>query len=95
MRIDNSVIILVKCGMIYSDRKKPVVAGSGEPIRLLSCSTGATNTAGNCFAQILANELNTMVIAPNKVLFVNPDGSFYIGSEKEGKLIPFYSRRTE
>ncbi len=67
----------------------------GEPIRLLSCSTGATNTTGNCFAQILANELNTVVIAPNKVLFVNPDGSFYIGSEKEGKLIPFYSRRTE
>ena len=67
----------------------------GEPIRLLSCSTGATNTTGNCFAQILANELNTMVIAPNDTLFVNPDGSYFVGAEKDGDLIPFYSRRTE
>ena len=67
----------------------------GEAIRLLSCSTGATNTTGNCFAQILANELNTMVIAPNDTLFVNPDGSIYVGDDKKGKFIEFYSRRTE
>ena len=67
----------------------------GEPIRLLSCSTGATNTTGNCFAQILANELNTLVIAPNDTLFVNPDGSVYVSDDKKGDFVEFYSRRTE
>ena len=61
----------------------------GTPVRLLSCNTGNTTNTGNCFAQILANELHTTVWAPTKVLLVNPDGSFEIGQYSEGELKPF------
>lgn len=43
----------------------------GEPIRLLSCSTGA-QTDKDCFAQRLANELNVDVKAPTNTLWAFP-----------------------
>lgn len=66
--------------------KKPV-------IRMLSCNTGNTNNTGDCFAQLLANELGVKVIAPNDILYVLPDGSFCIGRNEQGSFVEFYSRR--
>lgn len=51
----------------------------GILIRLFSCNTG------NSFAQISANELNTTVHAPTDLIYVNYDGSFYIGERSDGK----------
>ena len=61
-------------------------------IRLLSCDTGNTENTGNCFAQLLANELGKTVSAPTKKIYVNPDGTFYIGKRKDGKMKTFTSR---
>lgn len=49
----------------------------GQPIRLLSCNTGSSNSG---FAQNLANKLNVVVEAPTKLLWANPDGSYYVAS---------------
>lgn len=64
----------------------------GTPIRLFSCNTGNTENTENCFAQILANELNTTVHAPTDLIYVNYDGSFYIGERSDGKMKPFIWR---
>lgn len=60
---------------------------------MLSCNTGNTNNTGDCFAQLLANELGVKVIAPNDILYVLPDGSFCIGRNEQGSFVEFYSRR--
>lgn len=65
----------------------------GMKVRLLSCSTGNTDETGDCFAQLLANELRVDVEAPTKDIFVYPDGSFDIGEREEGEMKPFYSRK--
>lgn len=68
----------------------------GTPVRLLSCNTGNTSETGDCFAQILANELNTHVKAPNDILWVKSNGELVIGPTEfidSGDFVPFYSRR--
>lgn len=66
---------------------------SGTKIRLLSCSTGNTDETGDCFAQILANELGVEVEAPTKDILVYQDGSFDIGEKNDGEMKIFYSRK--
>ena len=56
----------------------------GQPIRLLSCSTGS-DPAG--FAQNLANKLNVVVYAPNKILWAWERGR-YIVADKSAKSSP-------
>lgn len=65
----------------------------GKKIRLISCKTGNTDNTGDCFAQLLANELGVVVEAPNKTIFVNEDGSYFIGRSNEGKMVKFYPRK--
>lgn len=62
---------------------------TGQPIRLLSCSTGASPDG---FAQHLANALGVPVYAPNNVLWVAPDGVITIGAKSyinSGSFIKF------
>lgn len=69
---------------------------NGEPVELFSCSTGRADKKGNCFAQRLANELNTTVTAPNDTIWLFGDGHYTIGKTEEdntGKMITFYPRR--
>ena len=62
----------------------------GQCIRLLSCDTGRTFTNGDyCFAEELANALGVTVIAPNELLYFNPDGTMRIGQFGEGKMEEF------
>ena len=65
----------------------------GMPIRLLSCNTGNVANTADCVAQLLANELDTTVIAPTDKLYVNWDGSYKIGVRNKGKLQEFWSRK--
>ncbi len=60
----------------------------GGAIRLLSCNTG-TSTKG--FAQNLANKLNVVVEAPNKYLWVDSNGNYFVAGMKNGR--PDYSDR--
>ena len=48
---------------------------SGQPIRLLSCNTGALE---NGFAQNLANKLNVPVYAPTNYLWAYPNGNYLV-----------------
>lgn len=64
----------------------------GTPVRLLSCDTGNTSQTGNCFAQLLANELHTTVYAPTKKIYVNPDGTFFVGIKDDGEMKDFVWR---
>ena len=64
----------------------------GQPVRLLSCSTGKEIPFDDCFAQKLANELNASVKAPTDVLYIDKHGEFRIGEEGAGKLGTFYPR---
>ncbi len=83
-----------KANMIARDlamiiRRNPDYNGE-EKIRLLSCFTGKTPDDGDyCFAEYLANALGVDVLAPNKKLYINPDGSYYVGRHDEGTMIPF------
>lgn len=63
---------------------------SGQAIRLLSCSTGKVNTG---FAQNLANKLNVPVQAPTDILWVRPNGRYYVTGGKyiNGRLVEDYS----
>ena len=65
---------------------------TGTPVRLLSCNTGNTEQTGNCFAQLLANELHATVYAPTKKLYVNPDGTIFVGKKKDGFFKDFIWR---
>ena len=65
-----------------------------EPVvRLMSCSTGDTANTGNCFAQLLANELGIRVFAPTDILYANPDGSVYVGDYQDGRFQDFIGRK--
>lgn len=55
----------------------------GQPIKLLSCSTGKLD---NGFAQNLANKLNTIVYAPRTTLWAESDGSYYISESRTGSI---------
>lgn len=65
----------------------------GTKIRLISCSTGNTENTGNCFAQLLANELGVTVKAPTDKIYVELDGTYYIGKYRDGYMKLFYSRK--
>lgn len=67
--------------------------GVKPTVRLLSCNTGNTTNTGDCFAQLLANELGHDVTAPTDILFANPDGTYDIGDFHDGIIKPFYSRK--
>ncbi|MGM9946492.1 hypothetical protein [Floccifex sp.] len=68
----------------------------GQPIRLLSCSTGS-KTKG--FAQDLANKLNVKVYAPSDILWAYPSGKIVVAPRnktgdgpdlsKKGRFIEF------
>lgn len=72
---------------------------AGQNIRLLSCNTGA---AANGFAQSLADQLNVIVEAPNKMLWALENGRYFVAGGKQlndrwipimsdmGKLVKFY-----
>lgn len=64
----------------------------GTNIRLLSCSTGSTENTGNCFAQLLANELGICVKAPTKKIYVFENGNFIVGKRNNGEMKLFYPR---
>jgi RHS repeat-associated protein len=49
---------------------------NGEPIRLISCSTGASSTG---IAQDLANKLGVNVTAPDNTIWIHPSGALTIG----------------
>lgn len=66
-------------------------------IRLISCSTGNTENTGNCFAQILANELGVIVKAPTQIINVYPNGTFFVDDDADyfnpkGEMKLFYPR---
>lgn len=68
----------------------------GTKIRLLSCSTGNTDETGDCFAQLLANELGVEVEAPTKTIWVHEEGNILIGDtpySNNGEFKTFYSRK--
>lgn len=65
----------------------------GTPIRLFSCNTGNISETGDCFAQLLANEMRVKIKAPEDLIYVNPDGSFFIGDPSVTELKPFWSRK--
>lgn len=51
---------------------------NGQPIRLLSCSTGATE---NGFAQNLANKLNVEVSAPSDILWATNNENYFVAAK--------------
>jgi len=59
----------------------------GQRIRLLSCNTGEKIDGEYCFAEELANILGTHVLAPNKGIYMYPNGKFNIGRYNDGKMI--------
>ena len=67
--------------------------GVTPSVRLLSCNTGNTTNTGDCFAQLLANELGHNVTAPTKKLLVSIDGHTTVGRDNSGFMKTFYSRK--
>lgn len=61
----------------------------GQPVRLLSCSTGLSTDGSYCFAEELANALGVPVRAPNDVLIIWRDGSLKIGFAGNGEFIEY------
>lgn len=58
----------------------------GQPIRLLSCNTGAS-TSG--FAQNLANKLGVIVEAPTKLVWAYPNGRYIVAARsKDNPQLP-------
>lgn len=62
---------------------------SGQNIRLLSCNTGKVVGEAYCFAEELANALGVTVTAPNKALYIFPDGQLRIGKYGDGEFLVF------
>ena len=52
---------------------------TGQPIRLLSCNTGFSDTG---FAQNLSNYLNVEVLAPTKYIWAYPNGTHVVAGGK-------------
>ena len=67
--------------------------GVTPTVRLLSCNTGNTTNTGDCFAQLLANELGHNVTAPDKALIAYPGGKTKVGRYGDGKMVTFFSRK--
>ena len=65
---------------------------NGENIRLFSCRTGETATLKDyeyCFAEELANNLGVRVEAPDDLLYISSNGSWYIGMQQSSDLTPY------
>ena len=62
-------------------------------VRLLACETGRKSEGVKCFAELLAEQLGVSVQAPNKMLYVYPDGKYYVGKRKSGAMELFKVRR--
>lgn len=67
--------------------------GVTPTVRLLSCNTGNTTDTGDCFAQLLANELGHDVTAPTNLLYAEDNGIIKVGLLNDGDIKPFYSRK--
>lgn len=77
---------------LYKVLKGRIDYSYGQAIRLFSCSTGAVSGNGDCIAQELANKLGVAVYAPDKTLYVYPNGHVEIGSKigkNDGKWVKF------
>lgn len=61
----------------------------GQPIRLLSCSTGKIVEDEYCFAEELANALGVTVYAPNDLLYIAKSGIILVGSDGTGAFVPY------
>lgn len=62
----------------------------GQPVRLLSCSTGVQPDDGSyCVAEQMANILGVEVKAPNDVLKIQANGIFFVGYLGEGEFLSF------
>ncbi|MBE6892454.1 MAG: hypothetical protein E7482_00375 [Ruminococcaceae bacterium] len=59
----------------------------GQKVRLLSCNTGEKIENEYCFAEELANIMGVEVEAPNKKLYMYPNGNTKIGRQNEGEMI--------
>ena len=59
----------------------------GQKVRLLSCNTGEKIGNEYCFAEELANIMGVEVEAPNKELYMYPNGRTKIGYFNEGEMI--------
>ena len=65
---------------------------NGEPVRLVSCNTGALPGNGDdCFAQHLADELGTDVWAPSKYVFGGPGNGW--SSSLETRTCPVTGKK--
>lgn len=62
---------------------------TGQNIRLLSCNTGKITGESYCFAEELANALGVTVTAPNKVLYIFPDGRLKVGKSGDGAFVDY------
>lgn len=65
----------------------------GTPVRLFSCNTGNIENTGDCFAQLLATELNAEVYAPDNIIYVDSNGDFSIEGSEDNELKRFWSRK--
>ena len=62
---------------------------TGQDIRLLSCNTSKSVGDAYCFAEELANALGVTVTAPNKTLYIFPDGRLRVGKLGDGTFVSF------
>ena len=67
--------------------------GEDPIVRLLSCNTGDTTNTGNCFAQLLANELKILIKAPTDTLYTESNGEYRVGKNDDGIIKPFWPRK--
>lgn len=71
---------------------------NGEDIVLISCNTGNTENTELCFAQKLADEIQSTVYAPTKYGAISSNGKYYSSDEngnKEGHFRAFSPRKKE
>ena len=75
----------------YLIKKSPRYIGGNQIVTLYSCETGKE---ANGFAQQLANNLGTVVKAPNKLLYTTKSGDFVITDEvyKTGEWMYFFPK---
>ena len=65
---------------------------NGENIRLLCCETGKTSGLpawDYCFAEELSNCLGVVVEAPDDLVYIRLDGTWYVGTPKKTELVSF------
>ena len=62
---------------------------AGQNIRLLCCNTGKQIGDAYCFAEELANALGVTVTAPNKALYIFPDGTLRVGRSGDGVFVNY------